>query len=195
MIGIFKIKTIMIKYIILSLFAVAAINTKAQVNLGIYGGVNVSNISYNNGSIDDASARVAGYHAGLIVDLGLAKVISIQTGLNLSQRGGKELLSTGNNTYSYAYRPMYIDIPVLLNIKIPIGGLAIHLAAGPYFSYGVAGTREATYNNVTISQKIDWNDIKRTDVGLRMQARVFLGTSFFVGAYYDQGLSNISKNG
>jgi len=182
------------KLFIMSVFILGAFATKAQVGVGIYGGVNLSNITYNNGSIEDASGSVAGYHFGMVLDLGLAKVLSIQTGLNLSQRGGRKIYSTGNNVYEYAYKPTYIDIPVLLNVKIPLGDFALHLAGGPYFSYGVAGSRDATFNSVTITQKIDWDDIKRTDMGLRLQARLMVGKALFVGAYYDQGLSNIAED-
>jgi hypothetical protein len=122
---------------------------KTSTNVGgfiLKGGVNRANISVtDNGSVDE-SKTLTSFNVGFAVDLPIADGLSIQPGLLFTGKGAKT--QQGKETDASYYRattnPMYVELPVNLVGKIPLGGTTnLLIGAGPYAAMGVAGKNKS----------------------------------------------------
>ena len=106
------------------------------------GGLNLANVSINtNGDIDDAKSLVS-FHAGLHGDIPITSFLAVQPGILFTGKGTKtQTGSTSDATYhTSTSNPMYVEVPVNIVFKAPLGGNAKFFAgAGPYIAMGVAG--------------------------------------------------------
>src|SRR5690349_16882970 len=94
-----------------------------KARVGIKGGLNVANITISNsGGLDD-SRSLTSFHAGVIADLPLSPIISLQPGVLYTGKGSK--LERGEagatNYFRSSTNPHYIEVPVNFVGKLPIG--------------------------------------------------------------------------
>lgn len=182
------------------------------VRFGIKAGFNASNFAVTNSvGIVESKKAVAGWQAGVSVDIPVTPILSLQTGASLTRKGFK--FSAGTRVLdSYAEtttKPIYIEVPVNGVIKIPLTNkVKLFAGAGPYIAIGVAGKykSEGMDFGTPISDKVDirYNkedqgnlytygaDLRRFDFGLNFLAgmeisRITLHTN------YGYGLSNIKS--
>jgi Outer membrane protein beta-barrel domain len=118
--------------------------TKSDVkpSLIIKGGLNLSNITINKDGDLDEGKTLTSFHAGLVADLPISRIFSIQPGVLFTGKGAK--LESGNtsgdNWYRSTTRPYYIEIPVNAVFKVPLGQQSsFFVGAGPYLGIGVGG--------------------------------------------------------
>lgn len=126
------------------------------------GGVNRANISIaDNGEVDDANTLTS-FNVGFALDLPIGTGLSIQPGLLFTGKGtkaeqGKE---TDLNYYRATSNPMYIELPVNLVGKIPIGtSTNILLGGGGYAAMGVTGKNKIKGKSIGIGYTSEY-DIK-----------------------------------
>lgn len=89
----------------------------------IRAGVNFANISVtDNGRVDKAN-ELTSFHAGIGYDAPLSDYFSLQPGLIFTGKGAKTQLGkeTDNFYYKATSNPMYLELPVNIVGKIPIG--------------------------------------------------------------------------
>lgn len=181
--------------------------------LYIKGGLNLANVSTSSdGSVNSARTR-ASFNAGLLGDIPLADVLSLQIGAEFTGKGSRAQYTSSLYTGTYTFRPYYIEVPVDLVVKLPIGPqVAIILGAGGYGAVGVTGNYESNVvsgaGSSTSNQSIKWTDsgdittgsengsgagvLRRYDFGLNFLAGFELG-SVQLTAGYDMGLTKISS--
>jgi hypothetical protein len=109
------------KYFLLFAFLVFIKNAGAQISAGLKGGLSISNFS-NTPEVGFNQLK-AGYNTGIFVSKKLLSFSHIQGELLYN--------SKGRNDEFHRYNLSYIDLPVLLKIKIK--NIDIH--GGAYFSY------------------------------------------------------------
>ena len=179
------------KNLLIAGFLIFSISTFAQtLSYGIKAGVNFSEITSSGSGASVSSQNLTGFHAGVIVDLGLG-AFSLQPGLFYTTKGGKNTATetefgfTGTGSSKTTLN--YLELPVNLLYKIPAIDGKIFLGAGPYIGYGLSGRLTGTVNipgvpATNIDQKItfgnDDGDIKNPDYG----------ANFLLGYEFDQGL-------
>ena len=170
----------------------------------IKGGVNFSNIStQNNGSYNKANTLTT-FNVGVLADVPLADVVSLQPGVVLTGKGSKASGSFSDVTSTKTFNPLYIEVPVNVVVKLPLGGDSrIFFGAGPYGAVGVGGKWKSTtggYPGVIIENdhKIKFgnsnsDDLKTFDYGLNGLAGVEI-SRLMLGVNYGLGLSKIFPN-
>jgi len=185
---------------------------------GIYlkGGLNLSNISTNsNGNVDDAN-MLTSFHVGIMGDLPLAEVLSLQTGLFLTGKGAKTEIyttsSTTENYYKIKTNPLYLELPLNVVFKIPAGsGGGFYFGAGPYAAMGIGGKtkgeqrflgttstyeKDIVFNNddpLTSGQEdASVNKLRRFDYGANFLAGFDAGRAL-IGVNYGLGLAKIGS--
>jgi hypothetical protein len=132
---------------IISSFSVTAFAQKESQKdaAWIKGGVNFANVSYNSdGEVDDANLLTS-FHVGIMGDISIAKVLSIQPGIIFTGKGSKIQSGSSNdlNYFKATVNPYYIEIPVNVAIKLPISKESnFYFGAGPYAAIGVGGKRK-----------------------------------------------------
>lgn len=162
----------------------------AQLNLGIKGGVNMSN--FYGDELNDKNAKI-GFHAGITADYEFAPSMAIQSGLFFTTKGFK----LKNSTLEYTENLMYLQVPVHFAYKQDITpGTRIVFHAGPYVAYGVAGKRNFKLGSLEGSGDKIFGDgvlqYKPFDAGLGLGVGAEFG-SFLVDVGWDMGLLNISN--
>ena len=171
----------------------------AQMNLGVKGGVNMSN--FYGDELDDKNVKI-GFHIGLAADYDFAYNSAIQTGLFFTTKGAKYTSSFGDASGELTVNPMYLQIPVHYAYKIDVSpGTRVVLHAGPYAAYGVGGKSKLSGSVGDIGAEYE-EDVfgddrfKRFDAGLGLGVGAEFGPLLFdIG--WDMGLVNIvdSDNG
>ena len=177
---------------------------------GIYikGGVNFSNISTTNDGSYRNGNMLATYNVGVVADLPLSPLLSVQPGLVLNGKGAKVTHYYGVGSEQVAsdnlkMNPMYLEVPVNLVVKLPITtGTNFFIGAGPYGALGVGGKYKATANvagatgettrNIKFGSTND-DDLRRFDYGVNALAGLEIDR-VMLGVNYGLGMSKIVPN-
>lgn len=170
----------------------------AQMNLGIKGGVNMSN--FYGDELNDNNVKI-GFHIGLAADYDFAYNSAIQTGLFFTTKGAKYSDSFGEDiSGDITANPMYLQLPIHYAYKIDVSpGTRVVLHAGPYAAYGVGGKTKASGSVGDINAEVDgdvFGDdgfLKRFDAGLGLGVGLELGALLF-DLGWDMGLINIADS-
>lgn len=190
--------------------------TKQPVSFWLRGGYNAANISTSSdGSVSDAKT-LSTFHAGATVDIPVASILSVQTGLLLNGQGSKTNWylndDHSDNYVKTKFNPLYLQLPVNFVAKFPISTTTRFIVgAGPYAEMGVGGKSkaESSFAGITSSSseniKFDNDDpttdeeegarydrLKRFDAGINALAGVEFDR-FLISANYGLGLTKINS--
>ncbi len=197
------------------LTVMGTLNTLAQSDIYLKGGLNLANVSITeNGGIDDANT-MASFQVGFVGDIKLADVISLQPGLLVTGKGSKtQSGDVGDaNYYRATTNPIYLELPVNLVFRVPLQGMSSNffIGAGPYVAMGFAGKRKATGSVLGVDfdseENIEFSDddpttsgeegagfgiMKRWDYGLNGLVG-FQGERAFFAVNYGHGLAKLQS--
>ncbi|MEN6561432.1 MAG: porin family protein [Acidobacteriota bacterium] len=145
----------------------------AGVKFGLKGGANVANV---NGNFSDALAdwkSTVGFCGGIFLELNFGRVLTIQPEILYTMKGA----DTGEGKLKFDY----IEIPVLLKVRIPMGSVHPFVFAGPAFGWKLKAAVEG--------YKID--DMPKSDYSAVFGAGLQLGGSVHIDARYTMGLQKL----
>ncbi|HHV86972.1 MAG TPA: PorT family protein [Petrimonas sp.] len=170
----------------------------AQLNLGVKGGVNMSN--FYGDKLTDKNAKI-GFNIGLAADYEFAPSMAIQTGLFFTTKGAKYTGNLLETKGEYTINPMYLQVPVHFAYKMDVTpGTRIVFHAGPYVAYGIAGKSTFKISAGSESGKTEGANLfgnkgplKPFDTGLGLGVGVEFGR-YLVDVGWDRGLVNISNS-
>ncbi len=208
-----KLKALFAASAVLSIFSTPVF---AQSSGQLRAGINLANVSTNNnGRVDDANS-ITSFQIGFIGDVPLAgKFLSLQPGIVFTGKGSKIENGVEGQFIEY-YRqssnPFYIEVPVNLILKTPIGSSNKFFAgAGPYLGIGVSGkvkTEGSAIVGVNGERNIRFSDddpttlseeegtgfgvLKRFDYGLNGTVGIE-GKSIVLGVNYGLGLAKLQS--
>lgn len=176
------------------------VSTNAQLNLGVKGGVNMSNM-YDD-ELTDKYVKI-GFNVGLLLDYEITYNSAIQSGLFFTTKGyqfKKEMIGSLLQNEATC-NPMYLQIPVHFAYKITVTpGMRVMLHAGPYAAYGVGGKsklkHQLTVFDEVVSSSVNLfsgNRFKAFDAGLGLGVGAEFG-SFLVDLGWDLGLVDVLKS-
>ncbi|MFZ4772087.1 MAG: porin family protein [Ferruginibacter sp.] len=196
-----------------ALFAVLFVsNANAQIKYGVKAGINIANwqgdavkslgsvIDLTNGLVNTKSRT--GFHIGGYVDIPLAENISIEPGLQYSQKGFTlvgnlkidALKFIGANA-SAKIQADYIDIPILLKANLSKG---LFVYAGPQVAVLVKNNLHLNAGILGISlfsQDLNLtNNFNKTDITMVGGMGYRLDNGLQIAAGYDYGMSRVDKN-
>lgn len=144
-----------------------------HANIGVKGGLNLSNIN-GNGQADVKP----GLHLGLFTHVHLTKQFAFQPEIMYSAQGTK--YGGSDNSLNLDY----INIPLLFQYMFDNG---FRLQAGP--QVGLLVNAKTKSGNTTVNVKDGYNSL---DLGLSIGGSyVFVDSGFGLDARYNHGLSNI----
>jgi outer membrane protein OmpA-like peptidoglycan-associated protein len=189
----------------------------AQMRLGIIGGPQSSTVKETNYIPDWETTtkpfytKRSGLHLGLIAEmpLGYSNKVFFQPGLFFSNKGRKfsrfydtATVKTDTLFYSNTFYTNYIDMPLNIAVKLPLGKKSNFLiSAGPYLSFFYSGKSSWEKRDTLLRYKQDestiqvgknTNMVKTFDFGVNARAGFELGKMLLTG-YISQGLTNFYK--
>ncbi len=202
-------------FIVGSLMLIGA-GLNAQSSGQFRAGINFANVSVNdNGRVDEANSLTS-FQAGFVGDFAVAgKFVSLQPGILFTGKGSKIQRGDANNNgyFKQTSNPFYIEVPLTLVLKAPVGGgNSFFAGAGPYVAVGISGKNKTegrnllgTYSNersITFSdddprtfseeEGTGFGVLKRFDYGLNGTAGIE-GKSIVLGASYGLGLAKLQS--
>ena len=155
------------KKIILGLLAAASFSFASQaqdLSFIIQGGYQGAKLTSFNAQELASGFRIGAALDWQFIDLGLVE-LSLQPGVNFSQKGANYILGTAQNGGSIltlvndpsiqnainaAMKMSYIDIPVLVNARFDVPLLGnLFVQAGPYVGFGIGSSTRFTTSNET----------------------------------------------
>jgi hypothetical protein len=155
--------------------------------VAILGGVNFQNFNgkdFNGDKLEND--LIAGFHAGLNVQIPIAPEFYFQPGLLFSTKGAKNV--TGQVTSTY--RLSYLELPLNLVYKSQVGNGYIMLGFGPYVGYAVSGKATYVSGSVEINNDIEFtNEVNSGDPLLTPYFKAMdIGGNLFFGYEMAGGL-------
>lgn len=196
-----------------------------KVKFGIQlGGVmsNMNSVDYSPGGWyeDWEVSPKIGFSAGVLLEIKLAKMFSIQPGLSFTMKGCMRegytnLVHADDETPAYedAYEEWslntsYLEVPLHFVFNIPMKENCFHIGLGPYAAYGMTGQSKShfTYDGESMDDEMVDSALKfdlfsgrkklyePLDWGLDGFVGVTFSDSFFVKAGYSHGMANISAD-
>jgi hypothetical protein len=185
----------MMKKIKMTLLAVAlmvATVANAQFSWGVQGGVNLSNLSFDQDIPLSVNPKI-GFNIGLMADYDFAHNMAIQSGLFFTTKGAKSEREILGNELKTTINLMYLQIPVHFAYKVDVTpGARIVFHGGPYAAYGVGGSHKVNGKKVDDSKIFGDDGYRPFDFGLGIGVGAEFG-QIFVGLGWDMGLANISR--
>ncbi len=200
------------KVALLVLVVVCAANLSAQIALGIRGGLNLANWSFNDAAKEEAGTDPNSVNAilfGALLEIRLSDNLAIQPEVNYIQKGGNLSVSAidpvlGNVSLDLTQRINYLEVPLLLKVGTGFGLGRFDVLLGPSFGYGLNGKTKTTLTALgqteTQTESIDFerDEISRTDLGAQIGASLGLnlGSSLrlFVDGRYLLGFTNLDEH-
>ena len=154
--------------------------TAQQAHFGLKGGVNISQLHFNNNTQSDSKV---GVHLGILAHIHASKTWAVQPELLYSLEGAQKVGNSGIN-----YNLNYLNVPVLLQYMFDNG---FRLEGGPQIGFLLNAKRKA--GDVTV----DDDGFKTTAFSIPLGVGYLTSSGVGLDARYVFGLSNIndSENG
>ncbi len=165
-----------------ALLIAVSIGAKAQVSLGIKGGVNFSKISTDNVK----ESTLTGYQAGLFARIG--NTWYLQPELYLSGTGGKFESSDNNTAFNGKVRFTNLNVPLLIGRSFGQKDLNFRVMGGPIYTYQLD-------NSVSLGSNLSGaaNNFNKSNIGYQVGAGVDIG-SITADLRYEGGLTKVSDS-
>ena len=171
-----------LSFSLLFLFSVLVVS--AQLRWDVKAGMSVANMSHA-----DKDAKF-GYTVGLGADYAFSKMLSLQTGVNFTSKGMRDVDVEDDRGYyeksTFKVFSHYAELPILAAVKFRvIDDFKVILNAGPYFAVGIGGKEEysnTAFTNDDYSLDLfgDNRKMKRFDVGLQYGVGFEIDNHFLV---------------
>jgi len=156
------------------------VNANAQkIHFGIKGGVNTSNLGYDNNTNTD---NKIGFNFGLLAHLHASKTWAIQPELIYSLEGASYKTIPQGTTH---INLNYINVPVLLEYMFHNG---FRLEGGPQMGFLINAKRKTSDVSVTD------NSFESTSVSIPLGVGYLTSSGLGIDARYVFGLSNINED-
>jgi len=145
----------------------------AGLKFGIKGGANIANV---NGNFTDAIAdwkSTVGFCGGIFLELNFGRVLTIQPEVLYTMKGADA--GTGKLKFDY------LEIPILLKLRIPTGSLHPFVFAGPAFGFNLKAVLDG----------VEVNDMPTADYSAVLGGGLQLGRSIHIDVRYTMGLQKL----
>lgn len=166
----------------------------AQVTFGPKAGINFSTMTLESSGISMDPKMLGGFHIGLISEIQLTRDLVFQPGVLYSSKGSRYEIDYQQSVFKYTLAPNYIEIPLNAAYYFEPGRIRFSLFAGPYFAFGIGGTRKtgSTISNIKFGSGEN-DDMKAFDIGLNAGAGVIIN-EMMISAQYGFSLTDLSSS-
>jgi hypothetical protein len=153
--------------------------SQAQIKIGVRGGLNASNISFDN--LPERSEKY-GYHLGMFLEVPVVPAFfSIQPEVSFSTKGTEYKYLNDRKTLTMNSVDLFLPVAFKLS--------TVDLTVGPFMSFLI---NKPVYTQYTDNSVII-NGFKKVDAGLTA-GLAFNISKFLLGVRYNQGLIDVSED-
>ncbi len=158
----------------------------AGVKFGIKAGGNVANVNGDFASnVREWKSRI-GFCGGIFFELNFGRVLTIQPEALYTMKGAEATIEEGAITGTGKLRFDYLEIPVLLKLRLPTGAIHPFIFAGPAFGFDL----KATFKDIT-GGSTDVSGGNKVDYSAVFGAGLQLGGAIHADVRYTMGLEKL----
>ncbi len=195
------------KVLLLAVASCVATLSFSQVRYGVQATGTLSGASTDAPASVDKQMK-GGFGIGVVSEIGLSKQLSLRPSLNFLQKGNSfKSVPTGFGHSDLNTTLNYVEVPVLVQYRVPLHNASLFFAAGPSVGYGVSGKVKITSTTKVEGQtqtRVDKIDafkseakggagLDRLDFSANALAGVEFKNGLFVNAGYLQSLKSIAN--
>lgn len=131
-----------------------------------------------------------GYQFGVAAEFEIMSFLYVGASISFFQKGDKQ----GNENFSAKTKLGYIDVPITIGYKMPIGNISVFGNVGPYTSVAIIGKSvyQSEYMNENYTHDIDFEYYKRFDTGATFGVGVEF-KQYQIKANYARGFVDITE--
>lgn len=130
-----------------------------------------------------------GYQIGIAGELEIMNFLYVGASVSFFQKGDKQ----GDETFTAKTKLGYLDVPITLGYKMPIGNVSVFGNVGPYTSVAIVGKSVFHSDGFNETFEIDFEYYKRFDTGVTFGGGVEF-KQFQVKANYSLGFVDIYES-
>lgn len=132
-----------------------------------------------------------GYQIGVAGEIEIMNFLYVGASVSFFQKGDKQ----GDETFTAKTKLGYLDIPITLGYKMPIGNISVFGNVGPYTSVAIVGKSVFHYEvmDENFEHEIDFEYYKRFDTGVTFGGGVEF-KQFQAKANYSLGFVDINDS-
>ena len=166
----------------------------AQMNLGVLGGLNLANLSWD--------PEMEGLDLSNLIVFGIGGVLDYNLNESVAFHLEPMYLLKGCKGEGEVYdikvevKLAYLEVPVMLKYSFVANDIKPYIMAGPTIGLNLSAKQKITASGVSVEEDVK-DDAKNIDFGLGFGAGVSLpmgNNSIFVEARYALGLTNINDD-
>ncbi|HEY9165863.1 MAG TPA: porin family protein [Candidatus Kryptonia bacterium] len=183
-------KRVLMQLVILFVIMIPAAFAQLPLSVGVLGGLNLANATT---SPSLSTTTRTGMIVGGSIEFGLAPMLSVQPEVLYIQKGAKYSMIFLGQTIDATFKFDYVEVPILIKAKLPVGPLKPYVFVGPNIGFSVNAQGEVTAFGQTQTSKID--STKSTDfcldIGAGVEYSLIANLSLTGDVRYSLGLTNI----
>ncbi|MFO7733027.1 MAG: porin family protein [Candidatus Aminicenantes bacterium] len=161
----------------------------ADLRFGIKGGVNAAKIFGEDADLEGDWQNKLGFCAGVFLQLNIGSVLTIQPEVLYTMKGAKLEETFEDVTYTGKLLFDYLEIPLLVKLRIPTGRVSPFVFAGPSIGFKLSSKIKFTGGGESSEEDLD--ELKSVDYGAIFGAGLNLGRSFHLDVRYSMGLQKL----
>ncbi|MBC7361993.1 MAG: PorT family protein [Candidatus Aminicenantes bacterium] len=162
------------------------VNSEAGIQFGIRGGGNASKLT--GADIQNLEGTIkykVGLVGGIFFAINIGKIITIEPEFLYTMKGSQEQVTAGD--YTKKLYGDYLEIPVLLKLRIPTPGIQPAIFAGPSVGFKLKEKLQINGQDVPLQEKI----LENNDYGAIFGAGLDFGRHFMIDIRYSLGLKKV----
>jgi hypothetical protein len=166
----------LVKILVIGAFAAALLLPRpaaADVRFGIKGGANVASVNGNLADQVENWKTTFGFCGGIFLELNLGRILTVQPEVLYTMKGADT--GVGKLTFDY------IEVPVLLKVRIPTGAVHPFIFAGPAFGWNLKAAIEG----------VEIGDMPTADYSAVLGGGLQLGRAIHLDVRYTLGLQKL----
>lgn len=172
--------------------------TFAYSQIGVRAGVNIASQDHDP-EIFDTPSSIIGLNLGVVYELGVSDLLTIQPELHFIQKGSKYEYDFGTSVES-ELKLNYLELAIMARLDLLEFGddAGLYVGVTPTLGYALSGTTKTTESvggmSTEVEEDVDFDDdgFERLDYGIGLGAGVNFG-NIFIDVRYNLGLANITN--
>jgi hypothetical protein len=160
----------------------------ADVQFGLKLGGNMARVTgADTQDISDTLKNKVGFTGGIFLAFNMGRVVTIQWEALYTMKGASFNYTDLEDTYTEKLFGDYIEIPLLLKLRIPTPGIQPFIFAGPSVGFKLHEKLQVNGEDIPLEEKL----LKNNDYGGIFGAGLNLGHSFMLDVRYSMGLQKV----
>ncbi|NRB51499.1 MAG: PorT family protein [Saprospiraceae bacterium] len=171
------------------LFTISSVDAQVSIGprIGIKGSIPMAELDDESFVLD----AIAAPSFGVQVEVGMTSKIGFVTGVNWNARGFAITLEEQGLEFKYQEQINYLDLPLLMKIKLGTKGIGMYLNAGATFGYAMTGSRSGNLSIIDGSDTSSTSDAQAIDLVEEDYKRFNAAAVIGAGVYFKTGRSQV----